>query len=93
MPPKPGIMPRLISGRPNFALSEAMIHQAEADLPPDVGYSVALVRVLRRRSQPTAKDLRTLDRRRRAAVALLADHPDPVVRKHFSGLLAAYPNV
>ena len=74
------------------AMADAMIHQAEADLPPDVGYSMAMIRVLRRRSEPSAKDLRTLDRRRRAAVALLADHPNALVRRHFGAMLASYPN-
>jgi hypothetical protein len=76
------------------ALSEVLIHRVESDdLPPDVGYNQAMRRVLRRRSKPTVKDLAALDRRRRQAMAVLADHPDSIVRQHFAGLLAAYPNV
>jgi len=75
------------------ALSDVMIHRAEADdLPPDVGYSRAMGRMLVYGQKPSVKDLAALDRRRRAAVAMLADHPDSVVRQHFAGLLAAYPN-
>ena len=76
------------------AVTDALVTRVEADdLPPDTGYSQAMIRVLRRRSEPTPRDLRILDNRRRAAVTLLAgNHPDPLVRRHFAGLLASYPN-
>ena len=76
------------------AITEVMIYNVEAnDLPPDVGYSRAMGRILVYGRKPTVKDIAALDRRRRAAIGLLADHPDPLVRRHFAGLLAAYPNM
>ena len=75
-------------------LTDVMIHWVEADyLPPDVGYSTAMSSVLVYGRKPNVKALAALDRHRRAAVAWLADNPDPLVRRHFAGLLASYPNV
>lgn len=73
------------------ALSSLLIHKTEGEMDPDPRYEKALDRTLWRRAKPS--DGRVLDRHRRAAVASLADHIDPLVRRHFAGMLANYPNL
>ena len=75
------------------AMAEWMILRTEADLPLDPGYSAVMRRVMVRGEAASPKDLRKIDRRRRASIAVLADHDDVRIRRYFGAILAAYPSV
>ena len=92
--PKAGAieLPGRTTGAPDLvtALAElAIVHTLAVEFPPDPRAATAQRRV--HRGTATGRDARILDRRRRAAIAMLADTgPDPV-RPYFRTLLAAFP--
>lgn len=72
------------------ALAEELIRRVEStELAPDRDAALALRRVMR--GSRAQRDLRVLDRRRRQAVAMLADQGPDVLRPYWRAVLAAMP--
>ena len=74
------------------ALRDELIARVEAtDLPPDRESALAMRRILR--GCATGRDKRIWQRRRRQAVAMLADQGSDALRPYWRAMLAAMPEV